>query len=124
MTSILVRFFLPPHVLENPRAHYLALDDVAAVWNGERQKERQRRVLVSVVIGSIELPPRRNDKGVVVAIIAEVRAQVGVDHGRIGVNVEACRDELAALAALFDAELEKRSLVPAFSSEITVGFSV
>jgi len=126
MKQILVRAFLPGGVVTSLTPFYAAMDDVVAAWNAEREKSDKKRVRAIVTVGGVELPPLRDDKGTRVAVFAEFRAEVGIDHGAIygSPNLEAARDELAALAAAFDAELAKRKLIGVIAGEITVGHGV
>ena len=124
MKNISVRFLLPRISATAPKPYHEALEAVVVSWNEKRTKAGGKPVLGTAMVGSMYLPPCRDDKGYRIAAIAEFCGHIGVDHGAIYTLPEVARDELAALAAALDAELVKREVPAVLGSEITVGFCV
>lgn len=124
MKPISVRFFFPYLVMMAPGPYHELLAGVVADWNNGREKNGEKRVLSRVVVGSMELPRHRDDKGALVTMFAEFFGNVGYDHGSIFQDPEAARDELNIIAAAFNTKLAEKSLLRVTSSEITAGFCV
>lgn len=124
MKAISVRFFLTGNAMAALGPYHQALSDVFDAWNERRTKAGEKSVLGTAMVGSMLLPPCRDDKGYRAAAIAELCGHVGVDHGGVYTVPETARNELDALAAAFDVELAKREVPAVLGSEITVGFCV
>ena len=124
MKAISIRFFLAGISAAALKPYHEALESVVVAWNEKRTKACHMPVFGTAMVGSVLLPPCRNDKGYRAAAIAEFCGHIGVDHGGMYTLPETARDELAVLAAAFDAELAKREVPGVLGSEITVGFCV
>ncbi|MSU73867.1 hypothetical protein EXS56_01875 [Candidatus Kaiserbacteria bacterium] len=124
MKCLSVRFSLPWGAASDLNPYFEALDTAVDNWSDERKKRGEKHAYASVVVGSMQLPPALNDKGIRLGLFAEFSANVGPDHGAIYGSPEAARDELRVLANAFDAELKARSLRDVESSVLTVGFCV